>query len=1007
VVHVLRSGSGGYSQGGPDVGGYRGLPGASQQNYVNNWLTGNQGLQVPTVPDTAPLPTRVLDAINSVLPTGWSEARSTTATYWNSSSVESTASSNVLRLDYAAGTPVGYLIEPAATNLLQQSGSQGNAYWFQSGVSVTASNISDPAGGTTASTLNMGNGLGPAGAVWADHVTVSANTVYTFSAWVKSSASGGGSFIRLTTNNATAFNTGISQRFPVTSTWTRISITGNVSNATVANIGFDNRDVAGTYDGTVSGNIDVWGAQLELGSTLTSYIPTTTATVTRGADVASFTLNSLATQLTFTFDNSSTQVITGLTGGSTYNIPTNLNRARILFIDDNTVAGVGSVGSAAGTGAATAVGVSAAASVGSAAGSGAATAVVVGLSATDKYTTISVSADGLTATNPSALSGNHNVRGNTPGSAGRIFEVTATSINNAATSTTGCGLANATQSLSGYVGDPNGIAWFSGGYVEWPGSGFSNNWGTYTTNDVITWELLGSTAKAYKNGVLAGTATSLPSGSLYPVISFGSDSTDSVTVNFGAKAFVNLPAGDTGWNGLTPTGGSVGAAAGSGAATAVGASTAASVGSATGSSTVTATGASLAAAVGSSAGSGTVVATGADLFAGAGSTAGSATVTATGASLFKGVGASAGSATVTATGASIANSVGAAAGSSTVTAVGAAIANSVGSSAGSATVTATGASLAAAVGSTAGSGTVVGTGADLFGGAGATAGSGTATATGASLFSAVGSATGSGTAAGFYAAAGQGQGVSDGTSTVTATGASLFKAVGSSAGTGTVSGFYGANATGVGSSAGTGSAVAEGQSLFSAAGSSAGSALVQGEALAVEAQDFSDDFSLDFSGGFFAEGVAAGASHGSAAVTGVGSSIAPYDFSSDFSADFAAIQATATHDFSADFGPDFATVFQGTIVSGTGAAFGTTIIGATGVAFIGFPAEEPPPVVVEPGKAINDVTLTRRVQPPVANRIYRTAPEMRRSQASIMKRVNQSGVSLSRVKPKLMKRVYK
>jgi hypothetical protein len=599
VVHVIRSGSGGYSQGGPNVSGERGVSAASQTSYINNWLTWYPGLKVPTVPDTGALPTRVLDAINSVLPTGWSEARSTVATYWNSSSVESTASSNVLRLDYAAGTPMGYLIEPAATNLLQQSGSQGNAYWFASGVSVTATNISDPAGGTTASTLNMGNGVGPAGAVWADHVTVSANTAYTFSAWVKSSASGGGSFIRLTTNNASAFSTGISQRFPVTSTWTRISITGNVSNATVANIGFDNRDVTGTYDGTVSGNIDVWGAQLELGSTLTSYIPTTTATVTRGADVASFTLNSSATQLTFTFDDSSTQVITGLTGGSTYSIPTNLNRPRILFIDDDTIVSTSvnavvnqtlgaltTTATAQVIAAATvnqtlgALGQSFASTVIDAATtaqtlgalqqtlaatipdtaavaqtldalSQAATAISLSvLNPADKDPSITLSGGNLTGT--ATASGTHViVRGTWPGSANRYFEVVWSTLASVGAQP-GIGLANSSKSLTGYLGsDTNAIGWFSDGF-------FADTAGTsaitgYGVGDVLGVEELASSVKLYKNGTLITTTSNLPSGSLFPALDVLT-SGDSATFNFGASALSYLPTGDTSWDGSQTSG---------------------------------------------------------------------------------------------------------------------------------------------------------------------------------------------------------------------------------------------------------------------------------------------------------------------------------------------------------------------------------------------------------------------------------------------------------------------
>ena len=59
------------------------------------------------------------------------------------------------------------------------------------------------------------------------------------------------------------------------------------------------------------GNIVCWGAQLELGSNATSYIPTTTGSVTRNADVISKTGLSGITSITETFENGTTNVISG------------------------------------------------------------------------------------------------------------------------------------------------------------------------------------------------------------------------------------------------------------------------------------------------------------------------------------------------------------------------------------------------------------------------------------------------------------------------------------------------------------------------------------------------------------------------------------------------------------------------------------------------------------------------------------------------------------------------
>ena len=74
----------------------------------------------------------------------------------------------------------------------------------------------------------------------------------------------------------------------------------------------------------------VYGAQLETGSNVTSYIPTTTAAVTRAADSAVLTIPAGIGHLTFTFDDNTTQLVT-VSAGS-YTVPTNLNRPNIKRI---------------------------------------------------------------------------------------------------------------------------------------------------------------------------------------------------------------------------------------------------------------------------------------------------------------------------------------------------------------------------------------------------------------------------------------------------------------------------------------------------------------------------------------------------------------------------------------------------------------------------------------------------------------------------------------------------
>jgi hypothetical protein len=192
----------------------------------------------------------------------------------------------------------GLLLEEARTNLLLRSEEFNDASWAKSAGTVSANSIASPAGAITADTFveNTSNALhriSRGGAV------VSGLT-YTTSVYAKYA----GRFLYFNCNVMHAARATFDLQSGTVATvaagsaaivamgngWYRCSITG-VAAATLTQsfyLQLNDTSVATdrTYTGDGTSGIYLWGAQLEAGAFPTSYIPTTTATVTRAADIS-------------------------------------------------------------------------------------------------------------------------------------------------------------------------------------------------------------------------------------------------------------------------------------------------------------------------------------------------------------------------------------------------------------------------------------------------------------------------------------------------------------------------------------------------------------------------------------------------------------------------------------------------------------------------------------------------------------------------------------------------
>jgi hypothetical protein len=232
----------------------------------------------------------MVDNPNPVMPGAVSYYPTTTAPYY------------APRLDHdATGKPLGLLIEEQRTNLLTHS-AEFDVTWSNvvGVVNVTANTAVAPDGTSTADKLV------PAAAtsymVKRQPVTTTAAS-HTFSVYGKESDSGyhlelftvvRGADVGAVFNLSTGAVLGSANCTTVVSSpdangWRRYCITF------IANAGATNLDVrvatASTINQSMTGDgsagIFAWGAQLEVGAFATSYIPTTTASATRSADVAS------------------------------------------------------------------------------------------------------------------------------------------------------------------------------------------------------------------------------------------------------------------------------------------------------------------------------------------------------------------------------------------------------------------------------------------------------------------------------------------------------------------------------------------------------------------------------------------------------------------------------------------------------------------------------------------------------------------------------------------------
>ena len=233
----------------------------------------------------------------SVLPANgdgdFTHSRGSTATRVNKDGLIESVANNVPRLDYPLSSGVvgdcpNLLLEPSRTNVALYSEDFTNSAWIKQRTTITGNQAVSPDGSVTADKVT---GTGTGTSYFYDGFSVSSGTVYTISIFAKkinvnnfyiNNFSQAGSITfdlsdgTIDTSASGTFSDGKIENYG--NDWYRLSVQYTASATASVNIGFygQNSSSDGAY---------VWGAQLETGSYVTSYIPNlTTGSTTRSAD---------------------------------------------------------------------------------------------------------------------------------------------------------------------------------------------------------------------------------------------------------------------------------------------------------------------------------------------------------------------------------------------------------------------------------------------------------------------------------------------------------------------------------------------------------------------------------------------------------------------------------------------------------------------------------------------------------------------------------------------------
>jgi hypothetical protein len=272
---------------------------------------------------------------------------STTRTFVGSDGLIQTAATNVPRIDFDPVTRLcrGLLIEEQRTNLVSRSEDFADASWAKYNGTVTSNTAVAPDGASTAdliypSATGSLNGQAyktvSSGIVSGNSVTVSvfvkaSGKNFAYVSKIQNSFSAD-CYLNLTTGaitNVAAGCTATAEQY--SNGWWRLTLTSTAgAGPYYAVVG--STDAAGSTTNTVSGTngILIWGFVVEVGAFATSYIPTTTGSLIRSADVCSIT------GAAFTGFWNAAEGTIALKIQKAYAVPASISQVNYLSVNDGT-----------------------------------------------------------------------------------------------------------------------------------------------------------------------------------------------------------------------------------------------------------------------------------------------------------------------------------------------------------------------------------------------------------------------------------------------------------------------------------------------------------------------------------------------------------------------------------------------------------------------------------------------------------------------------------------------